>query len=448
MKKHPAASAFLCMLLLLNPAAALTKNKNRPESVPAATNAPAPSAPKRPSAATTPPSRTTVKRAAAQAPTVGEGQTATLLPDGRWLVVGGEMREGPQSSVVFRDAEGKRAETLRGALRQPRTWHSATLLPDGTVFIYGGFDARGRATAAAEIFDPQTGRSESFRASGLAARAQHTATLLTDGHVLVAGGVGDAGQALKSIEVWDAQTRSAVTLPAALREERRAHTATLLPSGDVLLGGGQDAAGNRRDDGEVFEVATQGVSWAGAQPAPEDERAPYLVFSSPRDGEASVPRDARIALRFSKPLRVETFGANGVTLVGQEGQVAARVVPAEGGMLGFVTPAEQLRVGASYTLSLNGPTDALGQPLAPSPSPSPLSGLWSRSTSTTTTTTTRGTPGTNIIRRRHPRRKSPPRRKMMTTPGSRTLRTLTPTGAATAANPLGRSCRRFRRRRA
>jgi RHS repeat-associated protein len=300
-----------------------------------------------------------------QSSAVGEGQTATLLPDGRWLVVGGEEKEGPQSSVTFKDAAGNKSKTLRGALRQPRMWHSATLLPDGTVLIYGGVDARGRATAGAELFDPQTGKSEPVAADGLSARAQHTATLLTDGHVLIAGGVDEDGRAVKSIALWDTRTKSAVTLPTSLREERRRHTATLTAGGDVLLWGGRDGAGNRRDDGEVFEVATQSLSWAGAQPVREDDKVPYLVFSSPRDGKASVPRDARIALRFSKPLRVETFDADNVTLVGQEGQVAARVVPAEGGMLGFVTPREQLRVGASYTLSLNAPADPLGQPLAP-----------------------------------------------------------------------------------
>lgn len=361
MKKY-SASTFLSLLLLLNPVAALTRNKNKDATPPASTSP----VPKQPAARPVTPSRVPVKRGAApQAPAVGEGQTATLLPDGRWLVVGGEAQEGPRDSVAFKDAAGSKSETRRGALRQPRMWHSATLLPDGTVLIYGGTNSAGRATASAELFDPQTGKSELVTAPGLSARAEHTATLLMDGHVLIAGGVDEVGQAVKSIALWDPQTKSAVTLPASLREERRRHTATLTPGGDVLLWGGQDGVGNRRDDGEVYEVSTQSLSWTGARPTPEDDRTPYLVSSSPRDGEASVPRDTHIALRFSKPLRVETFDANNVTLVGQEGKVEASVVPAEGGMLGFVTPREQLRVGASYTLSLNGPADPLGQSLAP-----------------------------------------------------------------------------------
>ena len=298
-----------------------------------------------------------------QTPKVDEGQTATLLPDGSWLIVGGR-KGGPAASVSIRDARGKET-VIRDGLRQPRTRHTATLLPDGSVLVYGGAGADGKVTGGAELFDPRTGKSEAIDAPGLSPRAEHTATLLTDGQVLIAGGLDENGRALSKVELWDPRTRSAVTLPTGLKSGRRGHTASLLPDGNVVLWGGRNAEGNAPGDGEVYETERQSFSWTGAPPAGEDEGMPYVGFSSPKDGEASVPRDVRVALRFSKPLRVETLNEETVTLVGPDGQSVAAVVPAEGGMLGFVTPAEQLRVGATYTLSLNGATDNSGQSLAP-----------------------------------------------------------------------------------
>jgi len=301
---------------------------------------------------------------AAEPPQVSPGQTLTLLPDGRWLVTGGEGEKGPLASAVVWDARAKE-RTPRGGLGQARTRHTATLLPDGTILVYGGVGANKKVTGSAELFDPRTGQSEAIPGAGLSPRAEHTATLLTDGQVLVAGGVDENGRAVTKVELWDARTKSAATLPAGLKAGRRGHTATLTPDSNVLLWGGQGVEGDALNDGEIYEAERQGFSWAGVRPAGEDEGAPYVVFSSPKEGEASVPRDVRVTLRFSKPLRVETLNAETVTLIGPDGLVTAAVVPAEGGRLGFVTPAEQLQVGAAYTLSLNGAADDAGQPLSP-----------------------------------------------------------------------------------
>ncbi len=66
--------------------------------------------------------------------------------------------------------------------------HTATLLPDGKVLVAGGnYDTVILATA--ELYDPATGR---WTATGSMAeeRHSHTATLLPNGKVLVAGGYG------------------------------------------------------------------------------------------------------------------------------------------------------------------------------------------------------------------------------------------------------------------
>jgi hypothetical protein len=67
-------------------------------------------------------------------------------------------------------------------------WHTATLLPDGRVLVVGGGNGTG-PTASEELWDPATATFS--RAGSLAgARMMHTATLLPDGRVLVVGGSG------------------------------------------------------------------------------------------------------------------------------------------------------------------------------------------------------------------------------------------------------------------
>ncbi len=81
--------------------------------------------------------------------------------------------------------------------------HTATLLPDGRVLVVGGMDVDDHTLASAEIWDPATG---SFEPTGSLAEGRdfHTATLLPDGRVLIVGGRGG----LHPAEVWDPATGS------------------------------------------------------------------------------------------------------------------------------------------------------------------------------------------------------------------------------------------------
>ena len=65
--------------------------------------------------------------------------TATLLPDGRVLVVGG-LKGGPYSNSDTAELYDFATNSWRpaGTLTSPRAHHTATLLPDGDVLVVGG----------------------------------------------------------------------------------------------------------------------------------------------------------------------------------------------------------------------------------------------------------------------------------------------------------------------
>ena len=99
---------------------------------------------------------------AAQPPAQRPGQTVTLLPDGRWLLLGGE---GTEQRASFWDPAT--ALLVEFETAQPRAWHTATVVPDGTVFVFGGVDAEGDVIATPERFDPVTRTFQSLPAAGL-----------------------------------------------------------------------------------------------------------------------------------------------------------------------------------------------------------------------------------------------------------------------------------------
>jgi hypothetical protein len=74
-----------------------------------------------------------------------------------------------------------------GSLTSTRYEHTATLLPIGNVLVVGGFTSSSGIVASAELYDPGT---NTWSAAGnlATARGLHTATLLPSGKVLVAGG--------------------------------------------------------------------------------------------------------------------------------------------------------------------------------------------------------------------------------------------------------------------
>src|SRR5207249_6079769 len=127
------------------------------------------------------------------------GQTATRLPGNRWLLVGGQSGTSSTAGVTIYDV-GTGAQTALPPLRTARAGHTATILPDGTVLVVGGVGTSGAVVAAPELIDAVAGTTEVLDDAGLVARTDHTATLLTDGRVLIAGGRGNGADTLAAAQ--------------------------------------------------------------------------------------------------------------------------------------------------------------------------------------------------------------------------------------------------------
>lgn len=105
--------------------------------------------------------------------------TATRLPNGRVLAIGGYSRTAEEYNPATGtwSAVGVPLTTHRG--------HTATALADGTVLVAGG--AKVSSASLEEVYEPASGQwSRTGRMSTV--RYDHTAVRLSDGRVLVAGG--------------------------------------------------------------------------------------------------------------------------------------------------------------------------------------------------------------------------------------------------------------------
>ena len=165
------------------------------------------------------------------------GHTATLLPDGKVLIAGGMRRNQDfyRSAEVYDPRTGKFQPT--GQMSVARVGHVAVLLPSGKVLIAGGWVGRG-CTDSAELYDPLTG---TFRVTAqmTTRRGQPSATLLANGDVLIAGGADhDTPGGIALAEVFHTATLTFEPV-GSMHYARISHTATLLNDGHVLIAGGR-----------------------------------------------------------------------------------------------------------------------------------------------------------------------------------------------------------------
>lgn len=199
--------------------------------------------------------------------------SATLLFDGRVLAAGGDTTAALKTSELFDPATNKWTQQSSqmhvGHLR-----HTATLLPNGKVLVVSGLQSTTGSpssfSGSADLFDPSNQQWASVTAP--AGRDGHTATLLANGKVLIVGGytIQASGAGNNSIndvdttELYDPAKGASVPFSdtTKITFPRDGHTATLLPSGKVLIIGGRaqttDTNGNPievlMDKVELYDV--------------------------------------------------------------------------------------------------------------------------------------------------------------------------------------------------
>ena len=180
------------------------------------------------------------------------GHSATLLSNGMVLIAGGSTGQLSLCCAVPNLASAElydqatHAFSPASSMTTARAGHTATLLSDGRVLIVGGAPTGGPSgapVASAELYDPLTG---TFAATGsaVAARQDASATLLADGRVLIAGGSASTitGRlSLASAELYSPSTGT-FSPTGSMTMARFDHTATLLADGRVLIAGGVNAS--------------------------------------------------------------------------------------------------------------------------------------------------------------------------------------------------------------
>jgi hypothetical protein len=155
--------------------------------------------------------------------------TATLLPDGRVLIVAGHSGgRALGTAELYNPSNG--SFTLAGNLDPAPGWIPAVVLADGRVLLAGALEA--------ELYDPATGR---FAAAGAYAatdrQSMYITLLLTDGRVLMVG----LAAGCMTPELYD-PVAGAFTLTGPLTGCDNIYAAgTLLANGKVLFVGNIDS---------------------------------------------------------------------------------------------------------------------------------------------------------------------------------------------------------------
>ena len=205
--------------------------------------------------------------------------STTLLADGKVLVAGGYSHTQPPSFGITDTVElydpATESWSLSGNMSMPRAWHTAVRLPSG-VLVVGGYNGI-REVSTLEIYEPQSG-TWSVSGNLIGARYGSTATLLADGKVLVAAGSddGDLASTLNSVELYDTVARTSRS-SGSLGTRRFSHSATLLPSGLVLVAAGYNWPPESFATAELYDPLSERWSYTGSLNMARDSHAAIVL---------------------------------------------------------------------------------------------------------------------------------------------------------------------------
>ncbi len=340
--------------------------------------------------------------------TARHSHTATLLPDGKVLIVGGYGANGlPLASAELYDpASGAFSST--GSLNTARVGHAASLLSgpgqptrvivyggnlgskvfntaeiwtestgaftqagsmamaatsvpppvefqDLGIALAGGYDENFRITANEQLLDPQSGAFSGGKTMN-AARVAHTLTRLASGDLLAIGGITVGGNG-RSVTSASAEKRTAGewTLTsdscpntACLLTGRAYHTASILPDGSVFVAGGVDQNGLYLSGTEGFDPSSNTFS-AGPLAAPR-AYATAVAFATSTTTLTASPNPAPVGDNIALVATVTALmsGTPEGTVVFRDGSTPLASVALSNGQALFNTST--LTVG-SHTLT-------------------------------------------------------------------------------------------------
>ena len=248
--------------------------------------------------------------------------SATLLKDGRVLIVGGIQSGDPgeggggvlmKSAELYNPATGTFA--LTGSMNVARYSASLTTLADGRVLVVGGNGVH--TNASAELYDPATGQftPTTSTTSPQESGTEISSTLLRDGRVLIVGDDGSQNGDQWSADLYDPSTGQ-FTAVGQLPGRLFTWTATVLNDGRVLIAGGNLSDASVPSVPSMPSAAGQG--WGAAVPAPSlifDPAAGTFVATGTMSGQLSS--HTATLLPDGRVLLIESYPSGGVALSGE-----------------------------------------------------------------------------------------------------------------------------------
>jgi hypothetical protein len=240
-----------------------------------------------------------------------ENQTATLLADGRVLVVGGGLPD-QRSTVVELFDPATETWTTRAPIKNGRLMAGAARLASGKVLVAGGYAGAGGGahTPSVEIYDPATDQWSQLPDAS-EPLTQPSVLALDDGRALITGA--------KDIHLYSPATNQLTVFhDGGTGGGYQGTTVQRLDAGKVLYAGGGSGEGDVRAQTEELSTRMGALSmlaakraWAASAPLPGGR---VLLVG----GVSFAFKDA--------PAFVEIFDGNATWTRGPESMVLGRYV--------------------------------------------------------------------------------------------------------------------------